>query len=131
MTKEGGIKVMGFESAIKLSPGQNYIEESDSDKFFKYNFIYCPKKFLELNEDIIAFSYESDLWAVGRIMYYLLFGCEPLIYEYTDMNKFLKPIPFGISYQAADCLRRLLEPIPKKRHKLNLIHMLPFFNNNF
>ena len=115
MTKEGRIKVMGFESAIKLNPGQNVIINNNDF----CNFIFPPES---------KFSYESDLWAVGRIMYYLLLGCESFIDEFTNMNEFLKELPFNISKQAADCLRRLLEPNRRKRHKLNLIYMLPFFS---
>ena len=124
MTKEGGIKVMGFESAKKLSPGQNSIKESFSP-FDQINCIFCPDT---LKDSYISFSYESDLWAVGRIMYYLLLGYYSMIGGYTDMINSLKPIPCGISHQAVDCLRRLLKPNPQKRHKLNLIYMLPFFN---
>ena len=121
MTKGGRIKIMGFNTAIRLSSGQNYYEQEiwDSDE----NYVLSP----ESDSDNARFSYESDLWAVGRIMYYLLIGSETVIFEDTDMKKIFKNKCYGISNKAKDCLRRLLEPNPKKRHKLNQIFMLPFF----
>ena len=64
-------------------------------------------------------------------MYYLLIGCEPNISLDTDMNWFLKNLKnnYNISYQARDCLKRILEPNQKQRHKLNQIFMLPFFKD--
>ena len=82
ITKQGGIKVMGFESAIKLNPGQNSIKDTIVSEF---NYIFCLNQLKDL---YISFSYESDLWAVGRIMYYLLLGCAPIIDGKTDMNNF-------------------------------------------
>ncbi len=74
----------------------------------------------------MVFSFQTDLWAVGRIMYYLLVGKEPVIEPSTNIYDYSKSLP-DVSRKAADCLRRLLEPDSKKRKKLNLIFMLPFF----
>ena len=135
MTKGGGIKVMGFNKAIRLSSGQNYYEQDIT--WDEENYVLIPESFsfseeiknddYYFNSDNARFSYESDLWAVGRIMYYLLLGSESDINEDTDIKKIFKNNCYGISNKAKDCLRRLLEPNPKKRHKLNQIFMLPFF----
>lgn len=135
MTKRGEIKVMGFKSAIKLTPNQIYFEEERRllDGFVNFTFSPESKGKLIKNERLFnskylySFSYESDLWAVGKIMYSLLFGSEPEISKDTDMYQFLKKNNNKISYQAIDCLRRLLEPNPTKRIKLNHVFMLPFF----
>lgn len=134
MTKRGEIKVMGFKSAIKLTPNQIYFEEERADLFAFVYFTCSPeskgklvKKEGILRTYLYSFSYESDLWAVGKIMYSLLFGSEPNISKDTDMYQFLKKNNNKISYQAIDCLRRLLEPNPTKRIKLNHVFMLPFF----
>lgn len=137
MTKRGEIKVMGFDKAKKLNSGQNYYEVDNA--FFEFenyfSYILSPdSEILDSKDDYLVtlkLSYENDLWAVGRIMYYLLIGCKPDIRLDTNMNEFLKNLKknYNISYQARDCLKRILEPNQKQRHKLNQIFMLPFFKD--
>lgn len=145
MTKGGEIKVMEFDKAIKLTSGQNYYERKYGNSFDAFlndknysSYILSPdSQIFDSKENwsgssTIKLSYENDLWAVGRIMYYLLIGGEPYIYlDTTDMNEFLKNLKnnYNISYQARDCLKRILEPNQKQRHKLNQIFMLPFFKD--
>lgn len=131
VTKSGGIKVMGFNSAIKLTPGQKTVNEKIN--LLTPPLVYAPE-ILNLNKEYIDYdvnySYEIDVWAVGHILYTLLIGnYPPQILPSTNMYIFTEKIPF-ISNKARDCIYRLLEPDPKKRQKLNQIFMLPFFEDN-
>lgn len=127
LNKKCEIKVMGFESAVKLYPGQNSIEEKTD---INGNYVFSPESsLLSLylsKKETMFFSYETDLWAVGKIMCSLLIGELPKNKE--NLNKYeIYEINVNISYKAADCISRLMEPNPKKRIRLNQIFLLPFF----
>jgi len=133
VTQKGRIKVMGFESAVELTSGSgdnNLVEEHNRLDCLGYDFVKTPEMIhvddINQYKERFTFSYETDLWLVGSIMYSLLVGVFPLIDNKTNMYEYSKSIP-NISNGAADCLRRLLEPDPKKRQKLNQIFLLPFF----
>ena len=127
VTKKGRIKVMGFESAVV---DNNLVEEHNLVDCLEYDFVKTPEMMQvdDLNQykERFTFSYETDLWVVGSIVCNLLIGVFPLIDSKTNIYNYLKSIK-NISSEAADCLKRLLEPDPKKRQKLNLIFLLPFF----
>ena len=74
----------------------------------------------------VDYSYEIDIWSLGYIMHFLLVGKAPNVDYDTNMKQFSQSIP-NISKRAKDCIRRLLEPYPKQRQKLNQILMLDFF----
>ena len=146
VTEKGKIKVMGFETAVKLKKNHNVYEELcnifyDFIPEFEVNHedynsgLMEDKNLVKFNDNQnnifpncrkMVFSFQTDLWAVGRIMYYLLVGKEPVIEPSTNIHDYSKSLP-DVSCKAADCLRRLLEPDSKKRQKLNLIFITPFF----
>ena len=127
VNKKGEIKVMGFDSAVKLYPGQNSIEEKTD---INGNYVFSPESsllYLYLSKkDTMFFSYETDLWAVGKIMFSLLVGELPKNKENSNKHEIYE-INVDISYKAADCIKRLMEPNPKDRIRLNQVFLLPFF----
>jgi serine/threonine protein kinase len=84
----------------------------------------------EMIDDSTSYGFEVDVWAIGVIMYILLFGESPFdALEKNDLYAKIKEGKFGFpkgiitSDSAKDLLRKVLQKDPcKKNLLLFLVH---------
>ncbi|QPG75375.1 hypothetical protein FOA43_002728 [Brettanomyces nanus] len=81
-------------------------------------------------------SYEVDIWAIGIMMYAMLFGKPPfqakdvqVIYERIKRNEYRFPSDSSVSEQAVDLINMLLKHNPKSRPSLDDILQHPWFTS--
>jgi len=136
-TEEGSdIKIVDFGLAKQQearSPGRSFLKASTSGTT-----AYCaPERLNQIQE-----SKAVDMWSVGCIMYFLLFGVPPFYSEKEDEDEhddeICKAVLGGnisfdrnrtISSSAQDLLLRLLESDPSKRITAEVVLLHPWIKN--
>jgi calcium-dependent protein kinase len=74
--------------------------------------------------DMRQYGPQADIWSLGAILYYMVYGVPPLYHRYASYpppGQFPHPSP-----EVNDVLRRTLVRNPRARADLNLLLNHPF-----
>ena len=124
------LKLSNFLGAMKLESGEIKKTIKKKISYGRINYI-APEILIKNN-----YSYESDIWSLGIMLYKLLIGKVPFEIDYNNETKEFKIINLCdiyfpeepiISNDAKDLIKHLLTIEPKDRIKLDEILNHDFF----
>jgi serine/threonine protein kinase len=124
LTIDGGVKLCDFGVSKQIKPGDRMSDQCGTPAYI------AP----EILEDKGYEGFAVDLWSAGVVLYAILYGTVPFrANNMTELQKMIKSANYtlaeGISKQAKNLLKRLLEKDPLQRITIAQIKSHPWLQD--
>lgn len=124
LTIDGGVKLCDFGVSKQIKPGDRMSDQCGTPAYI------AP----EILEDKGYEGFAVDLWSAGVVLYAILYGTVPFrANNMTELQKMIKSANYtladGISKQAKNLLKRLLEKDPSQRITIAQIKAHPWLQD--